>query len=149
MIEMTLSSFTLDLKFAPWRSEAEPAASRSRRLPTILSHVDGEETFFVSFKPPRPGTEPRAMANFDGLIYFSLSFYPIDFKPWHNDCTMIAVLQFYAMTFNNSQLIVRIYSGFCRSLCGSMSAQWCRPTWQAVAQCWSNIACFIWTVAIF
>ena len=24
-----------------------------------LSHVDGEETFFVSFKPPRPGTEPR------------------------------------------------------------------------------------------
>ena len=27
-----------------------------------LSHVDGEETFFVSFKPPRPGTEPRALA---------------------------------------------------------------------------------------
>ena len=23
-----------------------------------LSHVDGEETFFVSFKPPSPGTEP-------------------------------------------------------------------------------------------
>ena len=27
-----------------------------------LSHVDGEETFFVSFKPPRPGAEPRALA---------------------------------------------------------------------------------------
>ena len=27
-----------------------------------LSHVDGEETFFVSFKPPRPGTEPRTLA---------------------------------------------------------------------------------------
>ena len=27
-----------------------------------LSHVDGEETFFVSFKPPRPGTEPRNLA---------------------------------------------------------------------------------------
>ena len=27
-----------------------------------LSHVDGEETFFVSFKPPRPATEPRALA---------------------------------------------------------------------------------------
>ena len=27
-----------------------------------LSHVDGEETFFVSFKPPIPGTEPRALA---------------------------------------------------------------------------------------
>ena len=25
-------------------------------------HVDGEEFFFVSFKPPRPGTEPRALA---------------------------------------------------------------------------------------
>ena len=24
-----------------------------------LSHVNGEETCFVSFKPPRPGTEPR------------------------------------------------------------------------------------------
>ena len=27
-----------------------------------LWHVDGEETFFVSFKPPRPGTEPRTLA---------------------------------------------------------------------------------------
>ena len=26
------------------------------------SHVDGEETFFVSFKPPRPGTEPWTLA---------------------------------------------------------------------------------------
>ena len=26
-----------------------------------LSHVDGEETLFVSFKPPRPGTEPRSL----------------------------------------------------------------------------------------
>ena len=27
-----------------------------------LSHVGGEETLFVSFKPPRPGTEPRTLA---------------------------------------------------------------------------------------
>ena len=27
-----------------------------------LSHVDGEETFLVSSKPPRPGTEPRTLA---------------------------------------------------------------------------------------
>ena len=27
-----------------------------------LSHVDGEETIFVSFKPPRPGTEPGTLA---------------------------------------------------------------------------------------
>ena len=30
--------------------------------PHWLSHVDGEETFFVSFKPPRPRTEPRTLA---------------------------------------------------------------------------------------
>ena len=49
---------TQDSKFDPWRSEAEHATSRSRRL----SHVDGEETIFVSFKPPEPGTEPRNLA---------------------------------------------------------------------------------------
>ena len=27
-----------------------------------LLHVDGEETFFISFKPPRLGTEPRTLA---------------------------------------------------------------------------------------
>ena len=54
---------TQDSKFEPWRSEAEHATSRSRRLPQYwLSHVDGQETFFVSFKPPRPGTEPRTLA---------------------------------------------------------------------------------------
>ena len=54
---------TQDSKFEPWRSEAEHANSRSRRPPQYwLSHVDGEETFFVSFKPPRPGTEPGTLA---------------------------------------------------------------------------------------
>ena len=27
-----------------------------------LSHVDGKETLFVSFQPPRPGTDPRTLA---------------------------------------------------------------------------------------
>ena len=40
MIEMTLSSKTQDSKFEPWRSEAEHATSRSRRLPTILTMTD-------------------------------------------------------------------------------------------------------------
>ena len=54
---------TQDSKFEPWRSEAEHATSRSRRLPTILSFTRGwERNIFVSFKPPRPGTEPRALA---------------------------------------------------------------------------------------
>ena len=54
---------TQDSEFEPWRSEAEHATSRSRRLPTILTFTRGwERNIFVSFKPPRPGTEPRALA---------------------------------------------------------------------------------------
>ena len=51
---------TQDSKFEPWRSEAEHATSRSRRLPTLLTFTRGwGRNIFVSFKPPRPGTEPR------------------------------------------------------------------------------------------
>ena len=54
---------TEDSKFEPWRSEAEHATSRSRRLPTILTFTRGwGRNNFVSFKPPRPGTEPRTLA---------------------------------------------------------------------------------------
>ena len=54
---------TQDSKFAPWRSEAEHATSRSRRLPTILTFTRGwGRNNFVSLKPPRPGTEPRTLA---------------------------------------------------------------------------------------
>ena len=53
---------TQDSKFEPWRSEAEHATSRSRRLPTILTFTRGwGRNNFVSFKPPRPGTEPRTL----------------------------------------------------------------------------------------
>ena len=54
---------TQESKFEPWRSEAEHATSRSRRLPTILTFTRGwGRNNFVSFKPPRPGTEPRTLA---------------------------------------------------------------------------------------
>ena len=54
---------TQDSKFEPWRSEVEHATFRSRRLPTILSFTRGwGRNIFVSFKPPRPGTEPRTLA---------------------------------------------------------------------------------------
>ena len=54
---------TQDSKFAPWWSEAEHATSRSRRLPTILTFTRGwGRNIFVSFKPPRPGTEPWTLA---------------------------------------------------------------------------------------
>ena len=60
MIEMTLSS-------RHRIRNSSPGGLRPSTLPLghgsspqyWLSHVDGEETFFVSFKPPRPGTEPR------------------------------------------------------------------------------------------
>ena len=54
---------TQDSKFESWRSEAEHATSRSRRLPTILTFTRGwGRNIFVSLKPPRPGTEPRTLA---------------------------------------------------------------------------------------
>ena len=54
---------TQDSKFETWRSEAEHATSRSRRLPTILTFTRGwGRNNVVSFKPPRPGTEPRTLA---------------------------------------------------------------------------------------
>ena len=54
---------TQNSKFEPWRSEAEYATSRSRRLSTILTFTRGwGRNIFVSFKPPRPGTEPRTLA---------------------------------------------------------------------------------------
>ena len=54
---------TQDSKFEPWRSEAEHATSRSRRLPTIPTFTRGwGRNIFVSLKPPRPGTEPRTLA---------------------------------------------------------------------------------------
>ena len=62
MIEMTLSS-------RHRIRNSSPGGLRSSTLPLghggspqyWLSHVDGKETF-VSFKPPRPGTEPRTLA---------------------------------------------------------------------------------------
>ena len=54
---------TQDSKFEPRRCEAEHPTSRSRRLPTILTFTRGwGRNIFVSFKSPRPGTEPGTLA---------------------------------------------------------------------------------------
>ena len=54
---------TQDSKFEPWRSEVAHAISQSPRLPTILTFTRGwGRNIFVSFKPPKPGTEPRTLA---------------------------------------------------------------------------------------
>ena len=72
---------TQESKFEPWRSEAEHATSRSRRLPTILTFTRGwGRNNFVSFKPPRPGTEPRTLAWKAAVLTTTLGpppFYPL------------------------------------------------------------------------
>ena len=74
---------TQDSKFEPWRSEAEHATSRSRRLPTILTFTRGwGRNNFVSFKPPRPGTEPRTLAWKAAVLTTTLGP-PPSFKQWN------------------------------------------------------------------
>ena len=75
---------TQDSKFEPWRSEAEHATSRSRRLPTILTFTRGwGRNNFASFKPPRPGTEPRTLAWKAAVLTTTLG--PPPMNEWKND----------------------------------------------------------------
>ena len=74
---------TQDSKFEPWRSEAEHATSRSRRLPTILTFTRGwGRNNFVSFKPPRPGTEPRTLAWKAAVLTTTLGPPPMMVSNW-------------------------------------------------------------------
>ena len=51
---------TQDLKFEPWRSEAEHATSRSRRLPTILTFTRGwGRNIFCFFQIAETGNRTR------------------------------------------------------------------------------------------
>ena len=72
---------THDSKFEPWRSEAEHATSRSRRLPTIITFTRGwGRNNFVSFKPPRPGTEPRTLAWKAAVLTTTLGPPPCEYR---------------------------------------------------------------------
>ena len=63
MIEMTLSSRHRIRNSGPGSLRPSTLPLGHRGSPQYwLSHVDGEETFFVSFKPPGSGTEPRTLA---------------------------------------------------------------------------------------
>ena len=85
MIEMTLSS-------RHRIRNSNPGGLRPSTLPLghggspqyWLSHVDGEETFFVSFKPPRPGTEPRTLAWKAPVLTTTLGPPPFTFRNQHN-----------------------------------------------------------------
>ena len=72
---------TQDSKLEPWRSEAEHATSRSRRLPTILTFTRGwGRNILVSLTPPRPGTEPRTLAWKAAVLTTTLGPPPIIFS---------------------------------------------------------------------
>ena len=74
---------TQDSKFEPWLSEAEHATSRSRRLPTILIFTRWwGRNIFVSFKPPRPGTEPRTLAWKAAVLATTLGPSPSSLLVW-------------------------------------------------------------------
>ena len=58
VVHVQLYDILLCLGTKKSRSEVEHATSRSRRLPAILTFTRGSgRNIFVSFKPPRPGTE--------------------------------------------------------------------------------------------
>ena len=92
---------TQDSKFEPWRSEAEHATSRSRRLPTILTFTRGwGRNIFVSFKPPRPGTEPRTLAWKTAVLATTLGPPPISraamcFLPHDNSSRAVNASEFF------------------------------------------------------
>ena len=63
MIEMTLSSRHRIRNSSPCGLRQSKLPLGHRGSPQYwLSHVDVEETFFVSFKPPIPGAELRTLA---------------------------------------------------------------------------------------
>ena len=73
---------TQDLKFEPWRFEAEHATSRSARLPTILNHHEwSEKKHFVSLKlESQSGVRTHDLR----LLSTSLDFPSRQLKPLHH-----------------------------------------------------------------
>ena len=94
---------TQDSKFEPWRSEAEHATSRSRRLPTILTFTRGwGRNIFVSFKPPRPGTEPRTLAWKAAVLTTTLG--PPPLAMWKQCCLVHHINNFWNTQSNLAKL---------------------------------------------
>ena len=95
---------TQDSKFEPWRSEAENATSRSQRLPTILTFTRGwGRNIFVSFKPPRPGTEPQTLAWKAAVLTTTLGPPPFAFKAF-----MFKWLQFHHHIYFFSDTVILV-----------------------------------------
>ena len=105
---------TQDSKFEPWRSEAEHATSRSRRLPTILTFTRGwGRNNFVSFKPPRPGTEPRTLA-WKAAVLTTTPGPPPEHYPTH---TPHWPLVGWMMGLSETQTVEQLRSSICLMSC--------------------------------
>ena len=102
---------TQDSKFEPWRSEAEHATSRSRRLPTILTFIRGwGRNIFVSFKPPRPETEPRTLAWKAAVLTTTLGPLP----HWHCNKRPFSVWLFFLLTIaGRNEAIIEKLKALC------------------------------------
>ena len=105
---------TQDSKFEPWRSEAEHATSRSRRLPTILTFTRGwGRNNFVSFKPPRPGTEPRTLAWKAAVLTTTLG--PPPFRRYRSDwIDLTESLLFHKFKFISCEECQALYLPLCK-----------------------------------
>ena len=100
---------TQDSKFEPWRCEAEHATSRSRRLPTILTFTRGwGRNNFVSFKPPRPGTEPRTLAWKAAVLTTTLGPPPLMPEPTYNTFSFFPKLATYISHLTDTRLIAAV-----------------------------------------
>ena len=79
---------TQDLKFEPWRSEAEHATSRSRRLPTILTFTRGwGRNNFVLFQTAETGNRTPD----SGVKGSGANHYPR--APARSDCKRLNVVE--------------------------------------------------------
>ena len=83
-----------------------------------LSHVDGEETFFVSSKPPRPGTEPRTLAWKAAVLTTTLGHPPGRCCKCCNICGLVSAARVVLLAdWSVLQVLYSIWTGRCCKCC--------------------------------
>ena len=73
---------TQDSKFEPWRSEAEHATSRSRRLPTILTFTRGWGTAETGNRTPNSGVKGSGANHYPRAPALAEWYYKESFNNW-------------------------------------------------------------------
>ena len=139
---------TQDSKFEPWRSEAEHATSRSRRLPTILTFTRGwGRNNFVSFKPPRPGTEPRTLAWKAAVLTTTLGPPPYYFETCSNGLMYTNECQ-EGLEFDQDEdrCVAAPSSTCCKYIRLYYIGYKCNQCWLNVAVAFPGVFIYIWKV---